>query len=25
VSGSRTETFSRIRETVQKYCADDGG
>ena len=23
--GSRTETFSRIKETVQKYCADDGG
>ncbi len=22
VSGSRTETFSRIKETVQKYCAD---
>lgn len=25
VSGSRTETFSRISETVAKYCADAGG
>ena len=25
VSGSRTETFSRISETVAKYCADDPG
>jgi len=23
VSGSKTETFSCIKETVQKYCADD--
>ena len=25
VSGSRTETFTRISETVRKYCADDAG
>ena len=25
VSGSTTKTFSRIRETVQKYCAEDAG
>ena len=25
VSGSTTQTFSRVRETVQKYCADDEG
>lgn len=24
VSGSTTGTFSRIRETVAKYCAEDG-
>ena len=24
VSGSRTETFTRISETAAKYCADDG-
>ena len=25
VSGSRTETFTRISETVAKYCTEDGG
>lgn len=24
VSGSTTPTFSKIKETVQKYCAEEG-